>query len=301
MTRTPLFTGSAAALITPFDGGKVDHAALARLVRWHITCGTDALVVCGTTGEASTMSDGERLAAVETCVRAAAGRVRVIAGTGTNSTAHTVSLTRDAVSAGADGVLVVTPYYNKTTQEGLVLHFSAVADAAGVPVIVYNVPSRTGLSCTAETYRRLAAHPGINGVKEASGSFSLLQDTLDLCPEDFFVWSGNDEDTVAVMALGGRGVISTAANIIPRQMHALTQLCLANDFAAAGREQLHLRALLRALFCEVNPIPVKTAAAELGLCGGALRLPLCAMQQEHHEMLKKLLKDYAVKGNDITE
>lgn len=295
MSKSPLFVGCAAALITPFDGEKIDHEALSRLVAWHIACGTDALVVCGTTGEASTLSDDERLAAADTCVRAAEGRVPVIVGTGSNSTAHAVALTRDAASVGADGVLVVTPYYNKTTQEGLVRHFTAVADASSVPVIVYNVPSRTGLSCTAETYRRLAAHPKINGVKEASGSFALVQDTLDLCPQDFSVWSGNDEDTVAVMAPGGRGVISTAANIIPREMHALTSLCLANDFATAGREQLRLRALLRALFCEVNPIPVKTAATMLGLCGGELRLPLCEAEEEHIEMLKRLLIAYDVK------
>lgn len=295
MSTSPLFTGSAVALITPFDGGEIDHAALSRLAEWHIACGSDALVVCGTTGEASTMSDRERLAVVDTCVRAARRRVRVIAGTGSNSTAHTVSLTRDAISAGADGVLVVTPYYNKTTQEGLVRHYTAVADASDVPVILYNVPSRTGLSCTAETYCRLASHPRIHGVKEASGSFALLQDTLDLCPTDFYVWSGNDEDIVAVMALGGQGVISTAANIIPREMHALTQLCLANNFASAGREQLRLRALLRALFCEVNPIPVKTAAAALGLCTQELRLPLCPMAEERRETLLGVLHSYDVK------
>lgn len=294
-TKSPLFVGCAAALITPFDGDRIDHAALSRLVSWHIACGTDALVVCGTTGEASTLSDRERLAAAETCVRAAQGRVPVIVGTGSNHTAHAVSLTRDAASAGANGVLVVTPYYNKTTQSGLVRHFTAVADASSVPVILYNVPSRTGLGCTAETYQQLAAHPNINGVKEASGSFSLLQDTLDLCPDDFSVWSGNDEDTVAVMALGGHGVISTAANIIPREMHALTRFCLINDFASAGREQLRLRKLLRALFCEVNPIPVKTAAAMLGLCDGTMRLPLCEAEKEHVEMLEKLLKSYSVK------
>lgn len=295
MSKSPLFTGSAVALITPFDGSEIDHSALSQLVKWHIACGSDALVVCGTTGEASTLSDGERLAAIETCVREAKGRIPVIAGTGSNSTTHTVCLTRDAASAGADGVLVVTPYYNKTTQEGLVQHFYTVADASDVPVILYNVPSRTGLSCTAETYCRLSAHPSIHGVKEASGNFSLLQDTLDLCPTDFHVWSGNDEEIVAVMALGGKGVISTAANIIPREMHALTQLCLANNFAAAGREQLRLRALLRALFCEVNPIPVKTAAAALELCAQTLRAPLCPMEQENRKMLLRLVKSYDVK------
>lgn len=294
-SKTPLFTGCAAALITPFEGNEIDHAALSQLVKWHIACGTDALVVCGTTGEASTLSDAERLAAVETCVRTAEGRIPVIAGTGSNNTAHAVTLTRDAATAGADGVLVVTPYYNKTTQSGLVRHFTAVADASNVPVILYNVPSRTGLSCAVETYQQLATHPNINGVKEASGSFSPLQDTLDLCPNDFFVWSGNDEDTVAVMALGGCGVISTAANIIPREMHALTQLCLTNNLAAAGREQLRLRKLLRALFCEVNPIPVKAAAAMLGLCSDELRLPLCKAEKEHTEMLKNLLSSYNVK------
>lgn len=296
MSKTPLFTGCAAALITPFDAdGALDRAALSRLVDWHIACGTDALVVCGTTGEASTLSDGERLAAVETCVRAADGRVPVIAGTGSNATAHAVALSRDAACAGADGLLVVTPYYNKASPDGLALHFTAVADAVSVPVIVYNVPARTGVSCTPSLYRRLAAHPNINGVKEASGSFALVQETLDLCPEDFSLWCGCDEDTAAVMLLGGRGVISTAANIIPREMHALTRLCLRGDFAAAGREQLRLRALLQALFCEVNPIPVKTAAAALGLCSGALRAPLCPPQPENRAKLLRLLREYDVK------
>lgn len=295
MHRSPLFTGCAVALVTPFDErGAVDAAALTRLCRRQIDCGTDALLVCGTTGEASTLDDDERSAALDICLRAADGRVPVLAGTGSNSTARAVELSRRAASAGADGLLVVTPYYNKTTPDGLLLHYTAVADAAEVPVIVYNVPSRTGLCCTAEDYRRLAAHPNINGVKEASGSFPLIADTLDLCPGDFSVWSGNDEDTAAVMALGGRGVISTAANIVPRALHELTRLCLANDFAAAGREQLRLRALLRALFSRVNPVPVKAAAEAMGLCSGALRPPLCPLRGDERLALERVLAAYGL-------
>ena len=206
-------------------------------------------------------------------------------GTGSNNTASAVALSREACDAGADGVLVVTPYYNKATQRGLVRHFTAVADAVACPLIVYNVPSRTGVCCTAETYQALSRHPNIVGVKEASGSFALIQDTRRLCGDSFHIWSGNDEDTAAVCLLGGVGVISVAANIIPKEMHELTSLCLADRFAEAGREQVRLSPLLRALFSEVNPIPVKTAMARMGLCSEQLRLPLCEMGGQNRELL----------------
>lgn len=197
-----------------------------------------------------------------------------------DNTASAIALSREACAAGADGVLVVTPYYNKATQRGLVRHFTAVADAVDRPLIVYNVPSRTGVSCTAETYAVLAQHPNIVGVKEATGSFALIQETLNLCGDGFSVWSGNDEDTAAVCALGGAGVISVAANIVPREMHSLVELCLADRILEAGREQLRLAPLIRALFCEVNPIPVKTAMARMGLCSDLLRLPLVRKEQK---------------------
>ncbi len=292
--KKTVFTGSAVAIVTPFDGGAVDYAAFERLVNWQLDRGTDAIVVCGTTGEAATMSYDERTRLIDLCVRSVDGRVPVIAGSGTNSTASSVALSRAAQSAGVDALLTVTPYYNKASQTGLVRHFSAIADAVDIPVILYNVPSRTGVKCTAQTYQKLAAHPNIAGVKEASDDFDLIQDTFNLCPADFSVWSGNDGSTTAIMALGGKGVISVAANIVPRELHELTQLCLADRFREAGQLQLRLNALIRALFCEVNPIPVKAAMARLGLCGGELRLPLCGISVQHMEQLAHAMEDFGV-------
>lgn len=281
----PLFTGCGVALVTPMTPEGIDYPALARLIEWHIAAGTDALVLCATTGEGATLTREERREIVRCGIAQAAGRIPVLVGTGSNCTSTAVELSREADEMGADGVLVVTPYYNKATQRGLVAHFTAVADAIRCPMIVYNVPSRTGVSCTAETYRALAQHPRIVGVKEASGSFALVQETRALCGDNFAVWSGNDEDTAAVCMLGGAGVISVAANLIPREMHALTQLCRSNRFAEAGREQLRLLPLLRALFSEVNPIPIKTAMARAGLCGAYLRAPLCEMGEENRARL----------------
>ena len=294
--KKTVFTGSAVAIVTPFDGGTVDYAAFERLVNWQLDRGTDAIVVCGTTGEAATMSYDERTRLIDLCVRSVDGRVPVIAGSGTNSTASSVALSRAAQSAGVDALLTVTPYYNKASQTGLVRHFSAIADAVDIPVILYNVPSRTGVKCTAQTYQKLAPHPNIAGVKEASDDFDLIQDTFNLCPADFTVWSGNDGSTTAIMALGGKGVISVAANIVPRELHELTQLCLADRFREAGQLQLRLNALIRALFCEVNPIPVKAAMARLGLCGGELRLPLCGISAQHMEQLARAMEDFGVTG-----
>ena len=294
--KQPVFIGSGTALITPFRDGEIDLEAFRLLVRRQLDAGTDALIVCATTGEAPTLTDGERAALIQVCVETAAHRTPVIVGAGSNSTAHAVSLCRDAEAAGADSVLVVTPYYNKATQAGLIAHYIAVADAVHIPVILYNVPSRTGLSCTAETYAALARHPNIVGVKEASGSFALIQDTRNRCPEDFFIWSGNDEDTTALMALGGAGVISTAANLIPEDMRELTHLALSGSLHKAGVLQLRMADLLRALFCEVNPIPIKTAMARLGLCTGELRLPMCAMEQKNRERLFAAMDAFGVRA-----
>ncbi len=292
--KKSVFSGSAAAIVTPFSGGVIDYAVFDRLVEWHIGCGTDAIVVCGTTGEAATLGYDERMKLIERCVRKADRRVPVIAGSGTNNTASSIALSRAAQNAGVDALLAVTPYYNKASQNGLVRHFSAIADAVDLPVILYNVPSRTGVRCTVQTYQALSAHPNIAGVKEASDDFDLIQDTLCLCPDDFSVWSGNDGSTMAIMALGGKGVISVAANVVPREMHELTQLCLADRFREAGRLQLRLNELIRALFCEVNPIPVKAAMAELGLCGGDLRLPLCGISEQHLEQLRLAMERFGV-------
>ena len=292
--KQPIFTGSGAAIITPFTSETVDYPALRRLIDFQLLGKTDAIIVCGTTGEAATMSYVERMRAIETTVRHVDGRVPVIAGTGSNSTENAITLSKDAALAGVDGLLMVTPYYNKATQAGLVRHYQAVADAVDRPLIVYHVPSRTGVTIAAETYAELARHPNIVGVKEASGNFGLIQKTRELCPEDFYLWSGNDEDTAAVCLLGGKGVISVAANVVPREMHELTAACLRGDFVEAGQMQLKLRRLIAALFCEVNPIPVKTALHLMGYCQDILRLPLCPLSPAHRLLLEETLAEYGL-------
>lgn len=292
--KKPIFTGSAAAVATPFTGSGVDFPALRKHLDFLLENGTDALVVCGTTGEAATMSYEERMETVEAVVRHVDGRVPVIAGTGSNNTENAIALSRDAVSAGADGLLVVTPFYNKATQRGLIRHFAAVADSAERPVILYNVPSRTGVKCAAETYAQLAGPPNIQGVKEASGDLALVQKTRELCPEDFCIWSGNDDETAPIMLLGGSGVISVAANVVPQEMHQLTASCLSGDFVSAGKLQLRLRKLCEALFWEVNPIPVKTAMSMMGFCQERFRLPMCEMEEENRARLRTVLAEYGL-------
>lgn len=292
--RSPLFTGSGVAIVTPFTTDTVDLTVLGRLLDFQLANGTDAIIVCGTTGEAATMSYRERMRAIEFCVEHVDGRVPVIAGSGSNATETALALSRDAERAGADGLLVVTPYYNKASQTGLIRHFSAVADGVGVPVILYNVPSRTGVNIAPETYAQLAKHPNINGVKEASGNLGAIQRTVNLCPEDFFIWSGNDDETAPICLLGGKGVISVVANILPGEMHRLTELCLAGDFAAAGKLQLRLKDLCDAMFCEVNPIPVKTALNLMGYDAGPLRLPLCEPSEENLQRIRRTLAQYGL-------
>ena len=290
--KQSIFTGVATAIITPFKGGMVDYNALARQLDFQIKGGVDAIVVCGTTGEASTMSYHERMRTIEYCVEHVNGRVPVIAGSGSNSTENAVALSRDARRSGADALLTVTPYYNKATQAGLIRHFSVIADAVDIPLILYSVPSRTGVAIAPETYAALARHGNIAGTKEASGSLTTVARTRVLCPADFSIWSGNDDETVPIWALGGKGVISVAANLIPEKMHRLTTLCAKGDFAAAGQLQVQLKAFIDMLFCEVNPIPVKTAMAELGWDYGELRLPLCKPSEEHLALIRKTLADY---------
>ena len=292
--KQPIFTGSGTAIVTPFTNDSVDYPALGRLLDFQLEGGADAIIVCGTTGEAVTMSYVERMRAIETVVRHVDGRVPVIAGTGSNSTENAITLSKDAVLAGGDGLLVVTPFYNKATQRGLIRHYTAVADAVTRPVILYHVPSRTGVRCTAETYAALAKHPNIAGVKEAGGDLALVQKTRELCPEDFYIWSGNDDETAPIMLCGGKGVISVAANVMPREMHELTAACLRGDFTAAGRMQLQLRKLCEALFWEVNPIPVKTALAMMGYCQEVFRSPMCEMEPENRERLRGVLAEYGL-------
>lgn len=292
--KHPIFTGSGVAIVTPFSQEGVNLETFGLLLDAQLEAGTDAVIVCGTTGEASAMTYDERMAAVEFCVDHVDGRVPVIAGTGSNNTENAIALSRDAQRAGADGILVVTPYYNKATQEGLYRHYTAVADAVEVPMILYDVPSRTGVAIQPETYARLSRHPNIVGVKEAGGNFAQIQRTRNLCPEDFYIWSGNDDETAAICLLGGVGVISVVANVLPGEMHQLTELCRQDRFREAGALQQKLRKLTDALFCEVNPIPVKTALQLMGWEVGPLRLPLCPMGESHLLQLKEALEEWAL-------
>ena len=292
--KLPIFTGSGVALVTPFTSTGVDFPALKKLVDFQINNGTDAIIVCGTTGEAATMTQAERIQTIETVVEHVNGRAPVIAGSGANNTETAVQASREIAKIGVDALLVVTPYYNKATPRGLIRHYTAVADAVRKPVILYNVPPRTGVRCTAEVYAALAKHPNIIGVKEASSDLALVQRTRRMCPEDFYIWSGDDAETAPIMLLGGKGVISVAANIVPRQMHQLTADCLSGNFAAAGAMQVRLSKLMEALFWEVNPIPVKTALAMMGYCQEILRLPMCEMEPESRYRLQTVLKEFAL-------
>ncbi len=295
--RTPVFTGSCPALVTPFDqNGNIDYDAFGRQIDYQLAAGVDAVCVCGTTGESATMSIREHIAAVDYCVKRVDHKVKVIAGAGSNDTSAAVYLSLHAQDSGADALLHVTPYYNKCSQTGLIKHYEYIADRVELPVIMYNVPSRTGVSFTASTYQQLAQHPRINGVKEASGNFSLLAHTRFLCPEDFYVWSGNDDQVVPMMALGAKGVISVASNIIPDVMLRMSHLCLDNDFQAASELQIQYMDLIDALFCEVNPIPVKAAMNLMGMEAGILRLPLCDMSDANRNTLKASMERMGLLG-----
>ncbi len=285
--REPIFTGTCPAIVTPFDAhGALDFDVFARLIDRQIAGGVDAICVCGTTGETSTLSIREHIAAVEFCVRHTNQRVRVVAGAGSNDTAAALYLSQHAQDSGADALLHVTPYYNKASQLGLIKHMEYISDRVDLPIIMYNVPSRTGVSFTAETYEILSRNPKINGVKEASGNFSLLAHTRHLCGDDFYIWSGNDDQVVPMMALGAKGVISVTSNLLPDIMVKMSHLCLEGDFASAAKLQLDYMELIDALFIEVNPIPIKTALNLVGLMGGGLRLPLCDMSEGNLAVLK---------------
>ncbi len=289
--RTPVFTGSCPALVTPFDQNNIiNYDAFGKLIDAQIEAGVDAVCVCGTTGESATMSIREHIAAVEFCVKRVNHRVKVIAGAGSNDTSAAVYLSQHAQDSGADALLHVTPYYNKASQTGLIKHYEYIADRVELPIILYNVPSRTGVSFTAETYKILSENPKINGVKEASGNFSLLAHTRFLCGDDFYIWSGNDDQVVPMMALGAKGVISVASNIVPQVMVKMTRLCLENDFAAASKLQIQYMDLIDALFTEVNPIPIKAAMNLLGQEAGPLRLPLCDISEKNLEVLRQAMK-----------
>ena len=292
--KQPLFTGSGVALVTPFSRETVDTAALGRLLDFQLQNGTDAIIVCGTTGEASTMTYRERMRAVEFCVDYVDGRIPVIAGSGSNSTENAVALSRDAQRAGADGLLVVTPYYNKATQRGLIAHYIAIADASDRPVILYNVPSRTGCNLLPETCAALAAHPRIAAVKEASGNLSQIVSLFHRAAACLDVYSGNDDQIVPILAMGGEGCISVLSNVLPREAVRLCELFFSGDVRGAAALQCRLLPVIDALFSEVNPIPVKAALAKMGYGTDTLRLPLTPMEEGSRAVLLNALEAWGV-------
>ena len=292
--KKPLFTGSGVAIVTPFTKETVDLPTLGKLLDFQMKNGTDAIIVCGTTGEASTMSYRERMRTIEFCVDHVDGRLPVIAGTGSNSTENALALSRDAERAGADGLLLVTPYYNKASQAGLIRHFQVIADGVDVPLILYDVPSRTGVTIAPETYAELAKHPNINGVKEAGGNFSNIQKTRNLCPEDFSIWSGNDDETAAICMLGGKGVISVLSNVAPQYTHDICAKWFAGETQESLQMQLKALPLCKALFADVNPIPAKWAMNRLGWQAGACRLPLVEPSAAVQDQLETAMRDFGL-------
>lgn len=287
--KKPVFEGLATAIVTPFKNGTIDIPTFEMLLDAQLAANVDAIVVCGTTGESATLSAQEQLALIAHAIQYTAGRCKIIAGTGSNDTAHAIDMSRAASSMGACAVLVVTPYYNKCTQAGLIAHYTAIADAVSCPVICYNVPSRTGVDMTLETYQALSKHPNIQGVKEAGGSPAKIAKTIETCADDFFVWSGNDDEAVCAMALGAKGLISVLSNVRPKKTLAMLRACQQNDFRCAGALQRELMELIGALFCVVNPIPVKKALELEGIPVGDPRLPLTAFPAEKLPFLKAAL------------
>ena len=291
MLKTPLFKGSCTAIVTPFTENGIDYDRLAKNIDFQYENGTTAVVVCGTTGENPTHSEDEHNELVRFTVQASRGRMKVIAGVGSNNTRTALKYAQNARYAGADGILMVTPYYNKSTQKGLIEHFSYVADRVEIPMILYNVPSRTGISISAETYKFLSRHPNINGIKEASGDFSLIAKVRSLCGDDLYIWSGNDDNTVPMMALGALGVISVASNIVPAVTAKLCALCLEGDFTAATELYGKYAKLFSALFIETNPIPVKAAMKLMDMDSGILRLPLVEIGEGNLAKLKAVMRE----------
>ncbi len=285
-----VFEGAGVALITPFRRGAVDFDAFGRLIDWQIENGSDALVIAGTTGEGSTLTDEEHRACLRYAVERTAGRLPVIAGTGSNDTDYAISLSRYACEVGCDALLLVTPYYNKATPRGLIRSFLAIADATDKPIILYNVPSRTGVGIPLSVYTELAKHERIVAAKEASGNLSAIAAVAAELSDTLALYSGNDDQIVPIMSLGGIGVISVLSNIMPKETHEMCRRMLDGDVRGAAALQLGLLRLINALFCEVNPIPVKTACAMMGLDGGELRLPLCEMEEEHREQLEREMR-----------
>ena len=286
-----IFQGSAVAIVTPFNESGVNFEKLRTLLEWHIKEGTDAIVVCGTTGEATTMTEKEKKDTIKFTVDVINKRIPVIAGTGSNNTVTAISMSKYAESVGVSALLVITPYYNKTTQNGLVKHFAAINDEVKTPIILYNVPSRTGVNITPKTLAKLAKLSNVVAIKEASGNISQIVQMKALCRDSIDIYSGNDDQVVSIMSLGGKGVISVLANIMPKKVHELVQKCLDNNYKEALDIQLDTLSLANTLFIETSPIPIKTAMNLMGLEVGPLRLPLCEMESNNEEILKSVLID----------
>ena len=283
--QNTIFRGIATALVTPTTPLGVDYDRMGKLIDWQIEKGINALVICGTTGESSTLTDAEHREVMRYSIDRVNGRVPVICGTGSNETDYAVELTKAACADGADGVLVVTPYYNKTTQKGLVTMYNTIADASTKPVILYNVPSRTGIGIEPATYVKLAEHPNICAIKEANGDISKIVETFALVGDKLDIYSGNDDQIVPILAMGGMGCISVLSNVIPTETVAITDKFFAGDVAGAAKLQCDYMPLVRSLFCESNPIPVKAAMAAMGFCENYLRLPLVPMEEDHYEVM----------------
>ena len=280
--KNTIFTGAAVAITTPFNlDGSINYEGLGKNIDYQIDNGTDAIVICGTTGESSTMSDAEHRECIKFAIDYTNHRVPVIAGTGSNDTRYAIELSVEAEKLGADGLLLVTPYYNKTTQAGLLDHFTIIANSVKTPIILYNIPGRTGMNITVETMEKLAHHKNIVALKEASGNISYTAQVAAACGDLIDIYSGNDDMIVPIMSLGGKGVISVLSNILPKETHEITQLCLENNFQKAGELQLKYLELINSLFCEVNPIPVKEAMNQLGMPAGACRMPLTKMSADN--------------------
>ena len=295
MRTKSIFTGSCCAIITPFDkNGNPNFDALAKIIEQQIEGGTDAICACGTTGEASTMNDKEHLGVIEYIVKKVDGKIPVIAGTGSNDTRHGIALCKDAASLGVDGLLIVTPYYNKTSQRGLIHHYETLADSVDKPIILYNVPGRTGVNIAPSTLAALSDNPNIAGIKEASGNMAQVVEMVSLCGDKIDFYSGCDEINVPIASVGGKGAISVLANVAPKQTHDMMQFALDGNFKEAARLQCEALDLINALFCEVNPIPVKEAMNILGFDAGPTRLPLYKMADENVERLRNSMKNYGI-------
>ena len=295
MAKTTIFEGAATALITPFKDGHVDYPALKKLIDWQIEEGIDALVICGTTGECSTMSDAEHKEVLRFSLEVAAGRVPMIAGTGSNDTAYAIQMTQHACEMGYDGVLVVTPYYNKATQNGLIAHYTAIAEASTKPVVVYNVPGRTGVAIAPATYAKMSKVPNLSAIKEANGNISSVVETATLVGDAMDIYSGNDDQIVPIMACGGKGVISVLSNLLPKETSEMCRKMREGDVVGAMEMQKKYLALTNALFSEVNPIPVKAAMAAMGFCENSLRLPLTPMEEAHEQHLLACMREVGLK------